>query len=279
MIGDIQTASGSIVLMAFLSLVLGFAFLIFLRFAVGIIVWASVFAVLVLLLCGGAYGFVMSSCGEDAWFPGFVGGTNSTDDGAAGAGGGSGGGTPTSVNGTELDVNATRRLFPDLLLQKSASSDLDGFFVPPPHMRRNLLLTNGSANNETVNGTAITPDETTAASGASVLESLQGLHSSYYEDCMQADPKTRDFYKGIAILMFVLAGAYACLVFVFRNNIRLGIAINKVAAKFVYQVGCAGHQSSTREQGEVSYYQVGDDLSGSLKRRICYFSGLAWWLD
>jgi len=55
------------------------------------------------------------------------------------------------------------------------------------------------------------------------------------EDCEVKSESDRDAYKMMAYIFLGLAALYACFVLCMCTRIKLGIAVNKVAAKFVYQ--------------------------------------------
>ncbi|CAD7931268.1 unnamed protein product [Amoebophrya sp. A25] len=143
MMGDIQIAAWSFVIVGILSLVIGFVFMILLRFFVGYIVWSAILSVLVLLCAGGGYFYAQTICEEKTL--------------------------------TAPVTNSTTGL----------------------------------------------------ATGA--------VTTSTVEDCEEPDESVRDQNKVYAYIFLILAGIYAFFICCMFTRIKLGIAVNKVAAKFVYQ--------------------------------------------
>ncbi|CAD7940129.1 unnamed protein product [Amoebophrya sp. A120] len=142
MIGDISTAAWAFVIVGILALVIGFVFMILLRFFVAYIVWGAIGSVFGLLLGAGIYGFAMQSCEDKT-----------------------------------MNVAAV-----------------------------------------VTNGTETTPATTTTV-----------------EDCVTKDEADRDSYKVMSYIFLALAALYFLFVLCMCTRIKLGIAVNKVAAKFVYQ--------------------------------------------
>merc|ERR1719335_129131 len=58
--GDLQTAFPILVLVAILSICIGFAFLVLLRFIIGPLIWGSIFLVFALLIAAAAYFYMLS---------------------------------------------------------------------------------------------------------------------------------------------------------------------------------------------------------------------------
>merc|ERR1719335_156809 len=58
--GDLQTAFPILVLVCLLSICIGFAFLVLLRFIIGPLIWGSIFAVFALLIIAAAYFYMLS---------------------------------------------------------------------------------------------------------------------------------------------------------------------------------------------------------------------------
>merc|ERR1719375_599842 len=59
-LGDVQTAWPVLVLVALLSICIGFAFLVLLRFIIGPLIWGSIFLVFALLILAAAYFYMLS---------------------------------------------------------------------------------------------------------------------------------------------------------------------------------------------------------------------------
>jgi solute carrier family 44 protein 1 (choline transporter-like protein)/choline transporter-like protein 2/4/5 len=65
MIGDLQTSLDVFIIVCIISLIVGFTFLVILRYTVGCVVWTSIFLVFVLFVAGGALAVVRSGQCKD----------------------------------------------------------------------------------------------------------------------------------------------------------------------------------------------------------------------
>lgn len=146
--GDLQTAFPVLLLVTLLSICIGFAFLVLLRFIIGPLIWGSIFLVFALLVIGAAYFYYLSEeCKE---------------------------GSPNAANDQDTgNSTATNK---------------------PP-----------GADSKCENGYVIEKKE------------------------------DRQWYKYASYILLAFAAIYACIICCIARKIALAIAINKVAAKFVYQ--------------------------------------------
>lgn len=178
--GDLSIAWPTFVIMFFISLAVGFAFMVLLRFMVGIMVWGSIGVVFALLAGGGGYFYSQTLCTTESQD---VTGTNVATDTTTTT-------TVAPTNGT----NSSR-----LLMELDDSSS--------------VLIRQLSGNTNTTTTTS----------------------TLTYEKCTEPDKSAREQSEFLAYVLFAFAGLYALIILCMASRIMLGVAVNKVAATFMYQ--------------------------------------------
>eukprot|EP00440_Ansanella_granifera_P074474 gb/GFBE01080819.1/.p1 GENE.gb/GFBE01080819.1/~~gb/GFBE01080819.1/.p1 ORF type:complete len:941 (+),score=238.72 gb/GFBE01080819.1/:1-2823(+) len=240
--GDFLTTIDAFILVSLCTFIIGFVFLILLRFFIGICVWLAVFLALVLIFLGGAFCFVKSyqcagasllDTGTQITTSVAVSAQTAAESAAAGDGGRSEAMTGDGANYVGVQYR-TKMGKTCLNWGEGNAAAYTTAAYPDSHLEKNYCRNPYKDNDRNKAGTiwCFTTDSEVLWQECLPVGVLAAECENGYA---VSTPELREVLRVCAYIIWALAGIYLLLVCLFQGRIRLAIAVNKVACIFMSQ--------------------------------------------